>query len=108
MVAMPMARSASVPRFSPSTITLMLPLGSFRFCTTPPPSGAPAVNSTGADQLLATTKALEELITGKQITSILARVDAAAGNHGTVAGYGTFGFGQHLFGDRDRDAAALG
>ena len=33
-----------------------------------------------SDQLLATTKALEELITGKQITSILARVDAAAGN----------------------------
>ena len=33
-----------------------------------------------SDQLIATTKALEELITGKQITSILARVDAAAGN----------------------------
>ncbi|MBU4447527.1 MAG: MCE family protein, partial [Proteobacteria bacterium] len=33
-----------------------------------------------SDQLLATTKALEELIKGKQITSILARVDAAAGN----------------------------
>jgi phospholipid/cholesterol/gamma-HCH transport system substrate-binding protein len=31
-------------------------------------------------QLIATTKALEELITGKQITSILARVDVAAGN----------------------------
>jgi phospholipid/cholesterol/gamma-HCH transport system substrate-binding protein len=33
-----------------------------------------------SDQLLATTKALEELIKGKQITSILARVDAAAAN----------------------------
>ena len=33
-----------------------------------------------SDQLIATTKALEELIKGKQITSILARVDAAAGN----------------------------
>jgi phospholipid/cholesterol/gamma-HCH transport system substrate-binding protein len=33
-----------------------------------------------SDQLIATTKALEELITSKQITSILARVDAAAGN----------------------------
>jgi len=33
-----------------------------------------------SDQLIATTKSLEELIKGKQITSILARVDAAAGN----------------------------
>jgi phospholipid/cholesterol/gamma-HCH transport system substrate-binding protein len=33
-----------------------------------------------SDQLIATTKALEELIQGKQMTSILARVDAAAGN----------------------------
>ena len=33
-----------------------------------------------SNQLIATTKALEELIKGKQITSILARVDAAAGN----------------------------
>ena len=33
-----------------------------------------------SDQLINTTKALEELIKGKQITSILARVDAAAGN----------------------------
>jgi phospholipid/cholesterol/gamma-HCH transport system substrate-binding protein len=33
-----------------------------------------------SDQLIATTKALEGLITGKQITSILTRVDAAAGN----------------------------
>ena len=33
-----------------------------------------------SDQLIATTKALEEVIKGKQITSILARVDAAAGN----------------------------
>ncbi|HLD47970.1 MAG TPA: MlaD family protein [Desulfobaccales bacterium] len=33
-----------------------------------------------SDQLIATTKALEELIQSKQITSILARVDAAAGN----------------------------
>jgi phospholipid/cholesterol/gamma-HCH transport system substrate-binding protein len=39
------------------------------------------INAQGiSDQLIATTKALEELITGKQITSILARVDAAAGN----------------------------
>jgi len=33
-----------------------------------------------SDQLIATTKSLEELIKGKEITSILARVDAAAGN----------------------------
>ena len=33
-----------------------------------------------SDQLISTTKALEELIQSKQITSILARVDAAAGN----------------------------
>ena len=33
-----------------------------------------------SDQLITTTKALEELIKGKQMTSILARVDAAAGN----------------------------
>jgi phospholipid/cholesterol/gamma-HCH transport system substrate-binding protein len=33
-----------------------------------------------SDQLIATTRSLEELIRGKQITSILARVDAAAGN----------------------------
>jgi phospholipid/cholesterol/gamma-HCH transport system substrate-binding protein len=33
-----------------------------------------------SDQLLATTKALEEVIKGKQMTSILTRVDAAAGN----------------------------
>jgi phospholipid/cholesterol/gamma-HCH transport system substrate-binding protein len=33
-----------------------------------------------SDQLIATTKALEELIQGKQVTSILARVEAAAGN----------------------------
>jgi phospholipid/cholesterol/gamma-HCH transport system substrate-binding protein len=33
-----------------------------------------------SDQLIATTKAMEELIQGKQMTSILARVDAAAGN----------------------------
>jgi len=33
-----------------------------------------------SDQLIATTKALEELVKGKQITSILTRVDAAAGN----------------------------
>jgi phospholipid/cholesterol/gamma-HCH transport system substrate-binding protein len=33
-----------------------------------------------SDQLIAATKALEELLKGKQITSILARVDAAAGN----------------------------
>jgi phospholipid/cholesterol/gamma-HCH transport system substrate-binding protein len=33
-----------------------------------------------SDQLITTTKALEELIKGKQITSILARTDAAAGN----------------------------
>ncbi len=33
-----------------------------------------------SDQLIATTKALEELIKGKQMTSILTRVDAAAGN----------------------------
>ncbi|MDP1762206.1 MAG: MlaD family protein [Deltaproteobacteria bacterium] len=33
-----------------------------------------------SDQLIATTKALEEVIKGKEITSILARVDAAAGN----------------------------
>jgi phospholipid/cholesterol/gamma-HCH transport system substrate-binding protein len=33
-----------------------------------------------SDQLIATTKALEEVIKGKQMTSILARVDAAAGN----------------------------
>jgi phospholipid/cholesterol/gamma-HCH transport system substrate-binding protein len=33
-----------------------------------------------SDQLINTTKALEELIKSKQITSILARVDAAAGN----------------------------
>jgi phospholipid/cholesterol/gamma-HCH transport system substrate-binding protein len=39
------------------------------------------VNAKGiSDQLIATTKALEEVIKGKQITSILARVDAAAGN----------------------------
>ena len=39
------------------------------------------INAQGiSDQLIATTKALEELITGKQITSILARVDGAAGN----------------------------
>jgi phospholipid/cholesterol/gamma-HCH transport system substrate-binding protein len=33
-----------------------------------------------SDQLIVTTKALEELIKGKQITSILTRVDAASGN----------------------------
>jgi len=33
-----------------------------------------------SDQLIATTKSLEELIKGKEISSILARVDAAAGN----------------------------
>ena len=33
-----------------------------------------------SDQLMATTKAMEELINGKQITSILTRVDAAAAN----------------------------
>jgi len=33
-----------------------------------------------SDQLMATTKALEELIQGKQIASILARMDAASGN----------------------------
>ena len=33
-----------------------------------------------SDQLIATTKALEEVIKGKQMTSILTRVDAAAGN----------------------------
>ncbi|OGR24024.1 MAG: hypothetical protein A2139_04275 [Desulfobacca sp. RBG_16_60_12] len=33
-----------------------------------------------SDQLIATTKAAEELIKGKQVASILARVDAAAGN----------------------------
>ena len=33
-----------------------------------------------SDQLIATTKAAEDLIKGKQVTSILARVDAAAGN----------------------------
>ena len=33
-----------------------------------------------SDQLIATTKAAEELIKGKQVTSILVRVDAAAGN----------------------------
>jgi phospholipid/cholesterol/gamma-HCH transport system substrate-binding protein len=33
-----------------------------------------------SDQLIATTKAAEDLIKGKQIASILARVDAAAGN----------------------------
>ena len=33
-----------------------------------------------SDQLIATTKSLEELIKGKQINSILTRVDAAAGN----------------------------
>jgi phospholipid/cholesterol/gamma-HCH transport system substrate-binding protein len=33
-----------------------------------------------SDQLIATTKAMEDLIKGKQVTSILARVDAAAGN----------------------------
>jgi len=33
-----------------------------------------------SDQLIATTKAAQELITSKQINSILARVDAAAGN----------------------------
>jgi phospholipid/cholesterol/gamma-HCH transport system substrate-binding protein len=33
-----------------------------------------------SDQLIATTKALEEFIKGKQINSILARVDASAGN----------------------------
>jgi phospholipid/cholesterol/gamma-HCH transport system substrate-binding protein len=33
-----------------------------------------------SDQLIATTKSLEELIKGKEIKSILARVDAAAGN----------------------------
>jgi len=33
-----------------------------------------------SDQLIATTKALEDTIKGKQVTSILARVDAAAGN----------------------------
>ena len=39
------------------------------------------VNAKGiSDQLINTTKALEELIKGKQMTSILARVDAAAGN----------------------------
>jgi phospholipid/cholesterol/gamma-HCH transport system substrate-binding protein len=39
------------------------------------------VNAKGiSDQLIATTKALEDLIKGKQITSILARVDAASGN----------------------------
>jgi phospholipid/cholesterol/gamma-HCH transport system substrate-binding protein len=39
------------------------------------------VNAKGiSDQLINTTKALEELIKSKQITSILARVDAAAGN----------------------------
>jgi phospholipid/cholesterol/gamma-HCH transport system substrate-binding protein len=33
-----------------------------------------------SDQLIATTKAMEEVIKGKQMTSILTRVDAAAGN----------------------------
>jgi phospholipid/cholesterol/gamma-HCH transport system substrate-binding protein len=33
-----------------------------------------------SDQLIATSKALEELIKGKQIASILTRVDAASGN----------------------------
>jgi phospholipid/cholesterol/gamma-HCH transport system substrate-binding protein len=33
-----------------------------------------------SDQLIATTKALEEVIKGKEMTSILTRVDAAAGN----------------------------
>ena len=33
-----------------------------------------------SDQLITTTKALEEVIKGKQMTSILTRVDAAAGN----------------------------
>jgi phospholipid/cholesterol/gamma-HCH transport system substrate-binding protein len=33
-----------------------------------------------SDQLISTTKALEELIKGKQITSILTRIDAASGN----------------------------
>jgi phospholipid/cholesterol/gamma-HCH transport system substrate-binding protein len=33
-----------------------------------------------SDQLIATTKAMEELLKGKQIASILARVDATAGN----------------------------
>jgi phospholipid/cholesterol/gamma-HCH transport system substrate-binding protein len=33
-----------------------------------------------SDQLISTTKALEEVIKGKQMTSILTRVDAAAGN----------------------------
>jgi phospholipid/cholesterol/gamma-HCH transport system substrate-binding protein len=33
-----------------------------------------------SDQLIATTKALDDLIQGKRLTSILARVDAAAGN----------------------------
>ena len=33
-----------------------------------------------SDQLIATTKSLEELIKGKEMTSILTRVDAAAGN----------------------------
>jgi hypothetical protein len=39
-----------------------------------------------SDQLMATTKALEELLRGKQITSILARVDAAAGNLDRLTG----------------------
>jgi len=39
------------------------------------------INAEGiSDQLIATTKALEDLIRDKQITSILARVDATAGN----------------------------
>ena len=39
------------------------------------------INAKGiSDQLLATTKALEEVIKGKQMTSILTRVDAAAAN----------------------------
>ena len=33
-----------------------------------------------SDQLIATTKAMEELIKGKQMASILTRVDAASGN----------------------------
>lgn len=33
-----------------------------------------------SDQLITTTKALEEVLKGKQMTSILARIDAAAGN----------------------------
>jgi phospholipid/cholesterol/gamma-HCH transport system substrate-binding protein len=39
------------------------------------------VNAKGiSDQLIATTKAMEDLIKGKQMTSIMTRVDATAGN----------------------------